>query len=216
MPRTAINYSKTYIYKLVSKDPTIIDIYVGHTTDPTTRKWCHKNKCNNSKNKEYNYNVYQHIRANGGWDNWEMIIIECICCIDAHDARTNERRWVDELKATLNKSIPSRTLYEWYIDNKEIISEKSKQYYKQNKEIINKKAHENYEQNKDVINKKHKEYREQNKEIINEKSKQYYEQNKDKIIDIHQKYYEQNKDEINRKRREQYALKKLQNTDQNV
>jgi len=33
MPRTPVDYSKTIIYKIVCKDLSIVDLYVGHTTD---------------------------------------------------------------------------------------------------------------------------------------------------------------------------------------
>ena len=38
MPKLPINYDKTHFYKLCCRDPTITDIYVGHTTDFTRRK----------------------------------------------------------------------------------------------------------------------------------------------------------------------------------
>jgi hypothetical protein len=85
MPKTNINYSNTIIYKLCCKDLSITDIYVGHTTDMRKRKWGHKSNCNNEKIKNYNLNVYQFIRNNGGWDNWEMIEIEKYPCNDRNE-----------------------------------------------------------------------------------------------------------------------------------
>jgi hypothetical protein len=187
----------------VCKDPNITDKYVGHTTDPISRKSTHKSNCNNPKLKDYNIWVYQFIRMNGGWTNWELIIIECISCKDGNEARTNERRWVDELKATLNKQTPSRTKPEYQkyyqIENKDRIMEYHKEYLVENK---------------DRLAEYYKEYRVENKDIISEKKKQYYEQNIDKISETQKQYREQNRDEINRKARERYALKKIQNTDQ--
>jgi hypothetical protein len=168
MPRNPINYSKTYIYKLVSKDPTITDIYVGHTTDLTTRKNKHKSTCNNPNGERYNLYIYQFIRENGGWENWEMIIIECINCIDGNEARTHERRWFDILGATLNNRVPSRNKYDYYENNKDVINETRKQKYKQNKDIICEKATQYYEQNKE----KRKQYYEQNKDEINRKQRE--------------------------------------------
>lgn len=49
MPRNAIDYSKSMFYKLVCKDLTISDLYVGFTTDFKTRKSSHKSNCNNQK-----------------------------------------------------------------------------------------------------------------------------------------------------------------------
>jgi hypothetical protein len=228
MPKKPIDYSKTYIYKIVCKDPTITDIYVGHTTDPTSRKYKHKGSCNNPKHTHYTQYVYQFIRDNGGWDNWELIIIECISCIDVHDARATERKWLETLNATLNSCIPSRTEKEWYMDNKDRVIEKTKQYYAQNKEVINEKHKQYYEHNKEEINEKQNQYRQLNRDKCIETSKQYYtenhtkcleqqkqyrEKNKEIITEKRLKYFIDNKDHINQLRRERRALKKLQNTD---
>ena len=51
MPKLAINYNNTHFYKLCCKDPTISDIYIGHTTDFTRRKNAHKTSCCNEKLK---------------------------------------------------------------------------------------------------------------------------------------------------------------------
>ena len=76
MPRKDIDYSNTIIYRIVCKDTSITDCYVGHTTNFINRKNGHKTKCNNEKDKNYNLNVYQFIRDNGNWENWDMIEIE--------------------------------------------------------------------------------------------------------------------------------------------
>ena len=39
----------------------------------------------------HNYPVYQFIRANKGWGNWDMILIETKACNDSQDARRVER-----------------------------------------------------------------------------------------------------------------------------
>ena len=49
MPRHPINYDNTCFYKIVCKNLDIHDIYVGHTTDFTTRKTAHKTASNNNK-----------------------------------------------------------------------------------------------------------------------------------------------------------------------
>ena len=164
MPRTNIDYSKTSIYKICSKDINIKEIYVGHTTDMRRRKSQHKHSCINEKNKIHNLNVYQFIRENGGWDNWDMIEIERYNAIDGYDATKRERYWIEELKATLNIVIPTRTQKEYYENNKEYFIKINKKYNLNNKEIL-----KEYK----------KEYRENNKEIINEKLKKYYNDNKE-------------------------------------
>jgi hypothetical protein len=121
MPRTKINYSNTIIYKICCKNLNIIELYVGHTTDMRRRKNSHKSNCNNEKTKDYNLNVYQFIRNNGGWDNWDMIEIERFEAIDGNDARKKERYYIETLKATLNITIPTQTIKEWHEENKENI-----------------------------------------------------------------------------------------------
>lgn len=49
MPKIPTDYSRTIIYKICSNDPTISDIYVGHTTDLIKRRYCHKSSCYNEK-----------------------------------------------------------------------------------------------------------------------------------------------------------------------
>ena len=62
MPKTIPDYENSYIYKLCCRDATIEHIYIGSTTNMTKRKCHHKHICNNPNRKEYNYNVYRHIR----------------------------------------------------------------------------------------------------------------------------------------------------------
>jgi predicted GIY-YIG superfamily endonuclease len=172
MPKTNINYTNTSIYKLCCKDLNITELYVGHTTDMRKRKWQHKTACNNETDKHHNLNVYQFIRNNGGWDNWDMVEIERFEAIDGNDARKKERYWIEELKATLNITIPTQTKKEYYESHKEIINEKHKNYIKNNFEIIKEYKKEWREENKESILEYHKEWYEKNKEIINENKKE--------------------------------------------
>jgi len=182
MPRTNIDYSKTIIYKICCKDLNIADIYVGHTTDFKKRKYCHKsNYYNINKKYDYNLKVYQFIRANGDWENWDMIEIEKYNAIDSYDAKKRERYWIEELKASLNARIPSRTQNEYYKDNIEDIKKYKSNYRENKKEFIAKQKKIFYETNKDKINQINKEYHEKNKNIINKKTKEYYDKNKDII-----------------------------------
>ena len=89
MPKVNVDYSNTIIYKLACNDETIKDIYVGHTTNFTQRKYAHKINCNNEKSSNYKLKVYEFIRNNGGWKNWEMIEICSINC-------KNKLEFIDE------------------------------------------------------------------------------------------------------------------------
>ena len=173
MTRIPINYDNTIIYKLCCKDPIITDIYIGHTTHFIKRKRVHKSDCNNIKGIRYNVYVYRFIRNNGGIDNWDMVEINKLKCIDIRDAERVEREYFDLLKPTLNKNKP--ILYEGEI------KEYHKEYKKDNIDKIK-------DYNKDYY--KDKQYYEQHKEkMINQASKYYY-NNKEKISLKNKKNYE--------------------------
>jgi len=128
MPKKDMDYSKTMIYKLCCKNPEINDVYIGHTTNYTKRKCQHKSHCNNTNSPKYNYRVYQFIRDNGNWDNWSMIVLEEYNCHNQREAESRERYWIENLNASLNCIIPTRTEKEYREQNSEKIKEyKSKQ-----------------------------------------------------------------------------------------
>lgn len=219
MPRLPIDYSKTIIYKIVCNDLNISDVYVGSTTDFIRRKRHHKHSCNSEKSKKYNLKVYQSIRQNGGWNNFLMVEIEKYPCNDSNEAHARERYYLELLNAKLNIQIPTRTIQEYCIDNKEKIKqykednkeklrEQHKEYYKDNKEQIIERSKEYYEANKLQILEQRKEYREANKEIIIEYHKQYREANKLKIAERKKKYNEANKNKIAEQKKEYYLKKK--------
>jgi hypothetical protein len=168
MPRQAINYDKTCFYKIVCKNLDIQDVYVGHTTDFATRKTGHKTKCNNPNSKSYNLFVYKFIRDNGGWDNFEMILIERISCEDELDARRKERKFIEDLKATLNSSIPSRTKKEWVDNNKEKVYEYKHNWHIENKQRLRQNKKEKYIEHREVVLDKAKKYYEENTEKCKE------------------------------------------------
>jgi len=164
MPKKPIDYSKTIIYKLVCKDLSVNDLYVGHTTNWKQRKKRHKSNCNNTLFEGYNYKIYKTIRENGNWDNWEMIEIEKYPCNDEREARARERFQYEQLHASMNTVRPLRTEDE----EKEYIKEYNKKYYHNNKEVLSQKNKEYRKNNKEKLKKKRKEYNEKNIERIRE------------------------------------------------
>ena len=126
MPKTEMSYANTIIYKIVCNDLDVKSCYVGHTTNFVKRKYNHKDKVKKSNCKEYNYKLYQIIRANGGWENWAMIEIEKYPCNDANEASKRERYFYELLNADLNGSIPSRTKKEYMKAYDILRSERSK------------------------------------------------------------------------------------------
>ena len=151
MPKKEIDYSNTIIYKLCCKNPEITDIYVGHTTDFRRRKYQHKSHCHNEKTIMYNYNVYKFIRDNGGFKNWDMVMIEQYPCENKLEAERKEREYIENLNANLNCIIPTRTDKEYYKDNSEKIKEKVKKYYNENLEKIKEQTKKYRDENKQKI-----------------------------------------------------------------
>ena len=131
MPRKDIDYSKTIIYKIVSRDLTVCECYVGSTTDFRRRKSKHKSDCNNQYSKYHNLFVYQFIRKFGGWDAWDMIQIEKYPCNDKQDALDRMCFFVERLNAKLNTNIPGT------VDNKYKIRKLRESNNKYNKMALN-------------------------------------------------------------------------------
>ena len=212
MPKTPINYQNTHFYRIVCKDINISDCYVGHTTNFKNRRQQHRRTCYNENDKiHYDIYLYQFIRENGGFDNFDMILLKTESCENALHARRREREYIEELKATLNKSMPIRTDDErivyrrsYYQDNKEVIQQKAKDYRKENAETINEQRKKLREVNRERINQLRREWRDKHKETINEKRRQYREQNRDKINEQKRLNHHKHKDKNNQKSREYY------------
>ena len=111
MPKDTIDYSNTIIYKICCKDNSIKDVYIGHTTNFTQRKYLHKTNCINSKN---NLKIYTTIRANGGWNNWDMIELAKYNCKNQTEARIKEQLHFEVNNSTLNSCAPYVNKHNYY------------------------------------------------------------------------------------------------------
>ena len=196
MSNTLANYSATVIYSIYCKDETVNDTYIGHTTDFCQRYKAHKSSCDNELSKSYNTKVYKLIRDNGGWDNWNMVIIEDYPCDNVNDARERERYWIEFLSSSLNMVIPNRSKKEYSqiytIVNRERISACAKKYRENNLDKI--KAY--IETNKEKITEQKKNWYETNKSAILEKAKDYYETHADEKIAYQKQYAEEHQEKI--------------------
>jgi hypothetical protein len=76
--------------------------YIGSSKDLKHRKGQHKAACNVEGNPHYHYKLYQHIRANGGWDCCEITPVEEFDCETKQQACIREEYWRREYKALLN------------------------------------------------------------------------------------------------------------------
>jgi hypothetical protein len=190
MPRKPIDYSKALIYSIVCKtDPTLL--YIGSTTNFRIRKNDHKCRSlktdNNPKN---NIKIYKLIRANGGWDAFEMSPIKEFPCENSIQLKIEEERIRKEMNANLNGCRAITTIEERKQD-----------------QIKTSKAYR--EDNKDEVRVKKRIYREDNKDKIKEKKKTEYKKNKEKVISRSNEYYLANKERILAKRKENYKKKYL-------
>lgn len=182
MTKKLIDYTKTIFYKIVCNDLNIKDCYIGHTTQFIKRKSAHKYRCIDENNKKYNIYLYEFIRNNGGWDNWDMIMIEEIKCENVLDAKRQERKFIEEYQASLNKQTPSKTYKEWCDENKDKLKQYKKTWYENNKDKqeykdkqkINKKKYINQDEYKIKENERQKEYRKINKDKINTRERELY------------------------------------------
>jgi len=153
------------IYKIYCKNENIKDCYIGSTNNLTKRKTGHKSSCNNPSRKVYNSKIYTFIRANGGFENFDFMILEQFeNKMIKQDLLIKEREYIEKFKTSLNTEIPSRTQNE-YIEN---TKDHRKQYYINNIENVKKKQ---------------KIYRDKNKEKLAEKHKNYYEKNKSELLE---------------------------------
>jgi hypothetical protein len=219
------NHTYTF-YEIVCKDEDKNFIYIGSTKDFKNRKYQHKKTWNNENFKEYNIQLYQFIRGNGGWENFEMNPIEILECESKTHARIREQYWIELKKANLNKVRAYRTKEQAKKYNKEKTSEyreknqdKIKDYIEKNKDKIKEyereyreknkeQQREYYEQNQDKIKEQKREYYLKKKDKIKEQQREYYEQNQDKIKEQKREYREQNKEKIKEQQREYYLKKK--------
>ena len=162
MPRKAIDYSKSLVYRIANKDTTY---YVGSTTNFRKRKSQHKSNCKNVKSPEYNKKIYQFIRDNGGWsDEWVMVLVEQYPnCKTSIELLKYEREHYDIYKPEMNVKKPY--LYEGEIE------EYCKEYKIENTDKIKAYKIEYDKENNEAIKANNKKYRDENCKTINEKCK---------------------------------------------
>tara|TARA_B100000497_G_scaffold119748_1_gene147450 strand:+ start:702 stop:1184 length:483 start_codon:yes stop_codon:yes gene_type:complete len=114
-----VDYSRGFIYKLCCKNPEITDIYVGSSTNFLNRKSAHRRQSLKPYDKKYDQLKYRFIREHGGFENWDMIVIEDYPCETKRQLETRERFYIEDLKASLNITIPTRSKQEYRQINRE-------------------------------------------------------------------------------------------------
>ena len=72
---------KYWIYKITDKNNNE-EFYIGSANRLSSRKSHHKKNVHNKTSKKYWCKLYQYIRTNGGWENFEFEILENGNCED--------------------------------------------------------------------------------------------------------------------------------------
>jgi hypothetical protein len=222
MPKTPIDYSKGLIYSIVCKtDETLI--YIGSTTNFRQRKNIHKSDCHNEKSHQHNYKVYVMIRANGGWDNFEMQPVKEYACENAIQLVIEEERIRKEMQATLNtrrafisegkaKELRQKYREEHITKIKEYRKEHAeelKEYLRKYREAHATKNKEYQKEHKAEIKERKRKYNQEHAAEIKERQQKYREEHKAEIKESQRKYAQEHKEEISKKRRENRLAKKL-------
>ena len=86
------------VYSFQCKDKEVKEFYIGSTKEYSNRRCKHKNKYINN----YTYPLYQFIRQNGGWDNWDMIVEVKTDHLSKEDRLILEQVYKDLLEPHLN------------------------------------------------------------------------------------------------------------------
>ena len=217
----APNYSKSAVYNLECIDPLIKEIYVGSSTNTKQRENKHKSDCNNENSKYYNLRVYVFIRANGGWDNWKLVIIEDnFPCENLTQIRAKERHHYDLLKPQLNTIRPLKTKKEqkeeqaiYEKENKVEIARQKAIYNKENRVEIARKQVIYQKENRVEIARKQSIYDKENRTELAKKRAIFYKENPEKKAELERKkaiYNKEHREDRLKKQREKYHQKKIQ------
>jgi len=194
-----------FMYKVCPKNKGLNFCYIGHTNNFVNRIRQHKNASENEKHSKAYQRLYETIRNNGGWSEWEMIEIDKIYGKPKLEARMREQELIDEYNANIN-SVSTDITEEQRKATKKACTEK---YRVENKELLKEQTKKYKEHHKEVISEQMKTYRAENKEKINEKTKEYKEKNKEKHQEWQKVWQEKNK-EILKEKRKIYNAKKKQ------
>ena len=178
MPKIPIDYSNGLIYSIVCKtDETML--YIGSTTNYTKRKNLHKSTCNNENSEHHNLQVYVMIRANGGWDNFDMKPIKEFPCENNIQLTIEEERIRKEANSKLN----SIRAYISPEERKEEIKQYKKDYCQANAVQIAKDIKKYYQENTAKIDAYQKKYNKANRAKINERNRRKYQEKKQRMAE---------------------------------
>ena len=185
------------MYKINPKNSNLNYCYIGHTNNFAFRKRQHKLPCIDISHSKSHIKLYQVIRENGGWDEWEMVEIEKFNGKTKLEARIREQELIKENGANLN----SLNAYISEEERKEIKKQITQKYREDNKDLLKEQTKKYKEDHKEVIAEQMKKYRAEHKEEIKAKTKEYRENNKEKHQEWQKIWLEKNKEILKEKRK---------------
>lgn len=98
-------YDNFCIYKIYqNSNPNFI--YIGSTTNFSSRKSSHKKNTTNKVSKKYNYPLYQFIRGCGGFEKFNIEIVEKFPCKSKEEGLRREKELIDLYNSKLNSIAP--------------------------------------------------------------------------------------------------------------
>lgn len=170
---TKTNYKSSCIYVIEFKNEVI---YVGSTTNFTTRKRQHKYTCLNEKMKGYNIPLYKFIRKNGSWDNVLIKKILDFPCETKRELNLKEHEYINTYLNGGSKLLNKKCIGKEYYQQKKY----RKNYYNNNKQRILNNVNEYKNNNIDKIKEYQKEYGKNNRDKKNAANRRYKIKNKEK------------------------------------
>jgi len=191
--------------------PIVVDthfkMYVGSTTEFLVRCTKHKNNCDDERTKDYK--VYKYIRENGGWDAFNMSVIEQRDDYeDEIELRKREQFHLNRVPTEMR--LNSRNAY---------LSEEDIKTYRLRRSEINKDYYHNYQveynkNNREKLNMKLRKWRAENPELRLKIKREWVERNREKVNKQAREHFANNRDAINKRNRELRAKKKELLTEQ--
>jgi hypothetical protein len=159
-----VDYTKSKIYKITCNITGLT--YYGSTVNPISKRVNHHRCIFRTGNSEC---TSKQVLIGGDYD---YSLVEEFSCENKDQLHKRERFYIEN-NDCVNKQIPSRTLKEYYKQNKDRIKAKNKEYWDQNRNELLETVKKYYKKNKDKFQHKSKEYYEENKDriLVNQKTK---------------------------------------------
>lgn len=165
-------------YRIVPKDVSQTDCYIGHTVQPLRKRFTSHAKCNNTTTSKALFDRY-------GKDGLQIVLIHELELAGLEEARREERRlWEEHKDHAVNLVRPwiseeerkeAHRLYYIHLtpEQRARHAETTRAWAIENKEHRAELAHQRYVMNRESYNKHVAEYRRANKEMISARMKAY-------------------------------------------